>query len=899
MADKKITELPISTTLDGTEIVPIVQGGVTSQATTQDIADLGGGTQNLQSVTDAGNTTTNDIQFDAGVGVLLDNTSRLREGTIDAGYGGAKGIAQICAVGYELKWESGSLYVMDGNGTHIRHTLYNFASVPSITEDITKGFLVGTRWSLDNGNVYVCTDNSIGAAVWEFQINAIPTKTSDLINDGDDGNPFISLNDLPSNLILYATNATSDIPTYVKLVSSITDIDYNTTAVDVSTGSITTTNQFISALITSPNVIVGNPGVLNITTIGNIRRTAGTGNAEFYFEVYKRTIGGVETLITTSGNTIPVINTGYAEFSATALWNDGIFLATDRIVLKFYGSRIVGGSNPTYDFQFGGSTPIRSLVPLPLTVIPVLNLDDLQDVTIASIANNEILTYESSTNLWKNKNTVVTTSLTTPIINGVSNLLSFGSTDKVSVGNYATPSAQRAFTVGQDTAFISMGSMAGSTTLSAIYFNTVTPSASNYALMGSTGTTSLNTTNQITFSRSGTTFMLAEFGMRVTWNMTSNSFGYTPFNYIKNAVTGGTASTALPGWNYTGGSTQWATGNITTQSENVWGATTYSFVGASTITNAYGNVFNAPIAGTNCTITNNYAAQFNGNLQINGIVDRIAINYPSLSATYKLGVGGSMVVNGQIIVQDDSGVFAAYSSDGLTQSGGFNFNRYVGVNIYSSNTNPIKFAVNGAEAIRIFNGGNILIQNGGTFTNNGFRLDVNGTGRFQSDLTIGSTGQLIEIKQTATAPTYTQTGSSSSIFRLNAGTRSLLFESYAVDQNYFSSTGARFTIRTTDANTIQFFTNNTSRMYIGGSGNLTFNEANNIEFGTTTGSKIATATTQKIAFWNATPIVQPTTSVTASTFVSNTSAILNDSATFDGYTIGQVVKALRNIGLLA
>ena len=52
--------------------------------------------QDLQSVTDEGNTTSNDIQFDAGVGILLDNGSRLREGTIDAGTGGTKGIAQIC-----------------------------------------------------------------------------------------------------------------------------------------------------------------------------------------------------------------------------------------------------------------------------------------------------------------------------------------------------------------------------------------------------------------------------------------------------------------------------------------------------------------------------------------------------------------------------------------------------------------------------------------------------------------------------------------------------------------------------------------------------------------------------------------------------------------------------------
>jgi hypothetical protein len=53
------------------------------------------------------------------------------------------------------------------------------------------------------------------------------------------------------------------------------------------------------------------------------------------------------------------------------------------------------------------------------------------------------------------------------------------------------------------------------------------------------------------------------------------------------------------------------------------------------------------------------------------------------------------------------------------------------------------------------------------------------------------------------------------------------------------------------------------------------------------------------SFWNKTPIVQPTTAIAAATFVMNTSLIANDTATFDGYTIGQVVKALRNVGLLA
>lgn len=68
---------------------------------------------------------------------------------------------------------------------------------------------------------------------------------------------------------------------------------------------------------------------------------------------------------------------------------------------------------------------------------------------------------------------------------------------------------------------------------------------------------------------------------------------------------------------------------------------------------------------------------------------------------------------------------------------------------------------------------------------------------------------------------------------------------------------------------------------------------------TTTGMKVGTAANQKLGFWNTAPVVQPTTAGAAATFVANTSGIVDDSATFDGYTIGQVVKALRTIGVLA
>lgn len=136
------------------------------------IIDINIATPTLDEVTTSGNTTSNDIQFDATKGILFSNYSRLREGTIDAQTGGGKGIAQICGVGYELKWEAGSQYVMDGNGTLIREVNHKFNIFPGEFQDSSLGFYVGSRWILDNGDIYVCTDSTIDNAVWEIVPNA-------------------------------------------------------------------------------------------------------------------------------------------------------------------------------------------------------------------------------------------------------------------------------------------------------------------------------------------------------------------------------------------------------------------------------------------------------------------------------------------------------------------------------------------------------------------------------------------------------------------------------------------------------------------------------------------------------------------------------------------------------
>ena len=174
----------VTITGDGTEASPYVISSTGG----------GGGSQTLAQTLDLGNTTGGEnISISNGDAILLDNGSMLKKGTIDAGNGGAKGIAQICAVGYEHKWEAGRLYTMNDGGTTIREVSHNFTYTPTVNDDVTKGFVENTRWILDNGDVYLCTEPTEGAAVWELvNTGTIPTLQQVLDNNHDlvDGNNF-------------------------------------------------------------------------------------------------------------------------------------------------------------------------------------------------------------------------------------------------------------------------------------------------------------------------------------------------------------------------------------------------------------------------------------------------------------------------------------------------------------------------------------------------------------------------------------------------------------------------------------------------------------------------------------------------------------------------------------
>jgi hypothetical protein len=132
--------------------------------------EVGGGVtgspQDLQDVTDEGESTTNNIQFLDNAKILFDNGSRLQKGTTNSQTGGNGGVAQVCSIDYELKWEAGRQYVMQQDGFTIREVRHNFTLTPGVNDDSTRGFVPDSRWILDNGDTYVCTDNTAENAIW-------------------------------------------------------------------------------------------------------------------------------------------------------------------------------------------------------------------------------------------------------------------------------------------------------------------------------------------------------------------------------------------------------------------------------------------------------------------------------------------------------------------------------------------------------------------------------------------------------------------------------------------------------------------------------------------------------------------------------------------------------------
>lgn len=209
----------------------------------------------------------------------------------------------------------------------------------------------------------------------------------------------LDVNSLTSSIVFYPTTALSDLSGANRLVTSLQDSDFDTVAIDVNTGMIDSDQTFIATVASDKGVLEGSTGVINIHTIGEIRRHVadGTGLARFYFEVYKIDSDNVEYLIGTSSTTGIVGDDGdtYEEFYADALIESTPFTSGDRVAMKYYG--ISESSNITsFDLKFGGAQPIRSTFPVAVNVLPK-EISQASEVVVSTTDFNGLLSGNDDT----------------------------------------------------------------------------------------------------------------------------------------------------------------------------------------------------------------------------------------------------------------------------------------------------------------------------------------------------------------------------------------------------------------------------------------------------------------------------------------------------------------------
>lgn len=263
----------------------------------------------------------------------------------------------------------------------------------------------------------------------------IPTSTSDLINDGEDGiNPFITLQDIPpidvSTLVPY-NNATQNV---------------NLGEFELKAGQLT--------LDTTPTGTAGvgvmrwndADGTLDLGLKGgNVTLQIGQ---EEVVRVVNKTATNVNLLqanyqaVRITGAQGQRLKVDLAQATNDALSSETIGLVTETINNNQEGfittNGLVRGINTTGSLQgetwvdgdivylsattAGNITNIKPTAPNHLVIIGYVvsahitqgsifvkvdvgyELEELHNVAISSVANNQILTYESATQLWKNKN---------------------------------------------------------------------------------------------------------------------------------------------------------------------------------------------------------------------------------------------------------------------------------------------------------------------------------------------------------------------------------------------------------------------------------------------------------------------------------------------------------------
>ena len=416
-------------------------------------------------------------------------------------------------------------------------------------------------------------------------------------------------------------------------------------------------------------------------------------------------------------------------------------------------------------------------------------MDELHNVSAQTPSNNDGIFWESSTSLWKNKS-IATVLGYTPVdaTSGTTNYVP-KFTGANTLGNSNIQDSGSLITLGNNTTISSGGLGIGTTSLTG-YSLSIAKNATgstNYYNVYQNGIVQSDVTNRVhgfasTASTAASTFTLTTYyhftadqgtigsGSAITtqigYHAGSSMSGATNNWGFRGALTSGTNRYNLymdgTANNYLAGDTSIGTTTLGT-------ATKLTIGGSETAVSAIsrGQLINTTLVAAanndflvgmdiNPTFTNgtftgvtNYGLRVNNGLAF--INDRILIaNYTGLYGGIVINSNRGYSQNSSITVHSPSSgnnnnIYEASRPSTPTTIA---VSHYVGTDnsVYWNTTNTAyNFLISSTQVARLNTTGNLLLQNGGTFTDAGYRLDVNGTFRqtgsttASSALAVGST----------------------------------------------------------------------------------------------------------------------------------------------------------------
>lgn len=305
------------------------------------------------------NPSTDAYNFPTTGWVPVDNTIPDSEGgngydyiaTYDTGFtatlsnilNGNGGISRICSIGYEDMWQAGIRYVFGNSGT-IREATNCFNYIPDNTFDVNKRFAVGSRWVLDNGDTYICTDNTSNAATW------VKIKVS--AGTGGGGVVyylnFNTAGEVPLTNIPQTPTTTKELG----LSGEVTPTSYQ--SAHLSTGSY----DFLASFVTDvgfPSAETIPAGIWDFNIFAESSSTNSANQVYFKVEIYQYDATEALTLLGTSSAIYIYDPAEINQYVASIIVPQTTLIETDRIVVYLYGRS--HQNNKDITFHFGGNYP--------------------------------------------------------------------------------------------------------------------------------------------------------------------------------------------------------------------------------------------------------------------------------------------------------------------------------------------------------------------------------------------------------------------------------------------------------------------------------------------------------------------------------------------------------------